>query len=231
MAEAVYRKVYQSLNFIAVREPESRRRLEQLGINATAAFDCLPLYVARHAPPATTRTGQRVVMAGCVELSPALVDMLVAVAGHVLQQGLQLEFLTGANAWLAHDDVVLLAALHARLRGRYTLVAATSESQWLGCIAGAELLVSGRFHHSIAAACLGTPLLLTGSNTPKNEGLLTLLGLAPERVRISPAEPAQAITRLEALLRDPALGRTDAATLGTLRDLASRNFLDLPGRA
>jgi hypothetical protein len=93
------------------------------------------------------------------------------------------------------------------------------------------VLVSGRFHHSIAAACLGTPLLLTGSNTPKNEGLLTLLGLAPESVRISPAEPAQAIARLETLLRNPALGRTDAATLATLRDLASRNFLNLSGRA
>ena len=43
----------------------------------------------------------------------------------------------------------------------------------------ARLLVSGRFHHSIAAAALGTPFVVFNSNTPKIDGLMALLGHEP----------------------------------------------------
>jgi Flp pilus assembly protein TadD len=174
--DALYRKVYATAAFVAVREEQSLARLAALGINATASFDCLPLFVARH-PVRVTRAARRVVMAGCVQLDAPMLDLLARMASEVLAAGYELVFLAGANAWPAQDDAQLLAALQPRLRGRYRLVAATSEAEWLGTIAGAAALVSGRFHHSIAAACVGTPLLLAGSNTRKNEGLIDRLGL------------------------------------------------------
>ena len=37
------------------------------------------------------------------------------------------------------------------------------------------MLISGRFHHTIAASCLGTPFICFSSNTPKIDGLAQLL--------------------------------------------------------
>lgn len=226
---ALYQKVYSRAAFVAVREDKSLARLRELGIEAAPSFDCLPLYVARH-PPAVPRDVRRVVMAGCVQLDARMVDLLARLGEQIAADGRELVFLAGANAWLAQDDALLLAALQPRLRGRYRLVAATSEAQWLEAIAGAGLLVSGRFHHSIAAACVGTPLLIAGSNTAKNEGLIERLGLDPDAVWMDSARPDEASARLAALLRDPAPGRVSPQRLDALRALAARNFEHLPAR-
>lgn len=227
-ADALYRKVYEVLDYVAVREEHSAAVLARLGIDAVQAFDCLPLFVRRYPPVVQATSQRRVVMAGSVQLTGALLDMLVRIAEDLLAQGYALEALVGANAYLAQDDVQFVTALHSRLRGRYRLVAATSEAEWLGTIAGADLLISGRFHHSIAAACLGTPFVVTASNTAKIDGLLRRLGLAVEQVWISPAEPGLAHARVAAILRDPSLGRVKPETLAVLHELAARNFLGLP---
>jgi polysaccharide pyruvyl transferase WcaK-like protein len=227
--DALYRKVYATAAFVAVREDQSIAQLASLGINATASFDCLPLYVARH-PVRVARDARRVVMAGCVQLDAPMLDLLARMANEVLAAGHELVFLAGANAWPAQDDAQLLAALQPRLRGRYRLVAATSEAEWLGTIAGAALLVSGRFHHSIAAACLGTPLLIAGSNTRKNDGLIDRLGLSRDAVWMDAAQPDMASARLAALLRDPSPGKVGEERLAQLRELAGRNFDQLPAR-
>jgi polysaccharide pyruvyl transferase WcaK-like protein len=167
-------------------------------------------------------------MAGCVQLDTGMVDLLARLANEVLDTGRELIFLAGANAWLAQDDALLLNALHPKLRGRYRLVAATSEAEWLGTIANACLLISGRFHHSIAAACLGTPLLIAGSNTAKNEGLLDRLGLERDAVWMDVAQPDEASARLVAVLKDPGRSRVKPQRLAQLRELAGRNFDQLP---
>ena len=225
--EALYTKVYSAARFVAVREEKSFARLAAMGIRATASFDCLPLYVEHH-PVNVPRDDRCVVLAGCVQLDASMVNLLSRLADEVLATGRELVFLTGASAWLAQDDALLLAALQPRLRGRYRLVAATSESQWLATLAGAGLLVSGRFHHSIAAACVGTPLLITGSNTAKNEGLVDRLGLSRDAVWLDAAQPDAASMRLAAMLRNPAAGRTSESTLAQLRELARHNFDQLP---
>lgn len=227
--EDLYRKVYRAAAFVAVREENSLDHLAAMGISATASFDCLPLFVARH-PVAVARDSGRVVMAGCARLDGPMLELLARLAEEVLAAGRELVFLAGANAWHAQDDAQLLAALQPRLRGRYRLVAATSEAEWLGTIAGAALLVSGRFHHSIAAACLGTPLLVAGSNTRKNDGLIDRLGLSRDAVWMDAAQPDAASARLAALLRDPSPGKVGDERLAQLRELAQRNFDQLPAR-
>jgi polysaccharide pyruvyl transferase WcaK-like protein len=224
VADAFYRKVYQVMDFVAVREAHSATRLRQLGIDVTEAFDCLPLFVARHPPVQPATRQRRLVMAGSVMLSAELVNLLVAVAQRAIQLGHEVVVLVGANAWLAHDDALLLTALQQKLQGKYTLVAATSEGQWLATLRNADLLISGRFHHSIAAACLGTPFLVTASNTTKIDGMLQRLGLAAEQVWISPARLADAVARVEACLLKPQRDQVAAAALQSLLQLAARNF-------
>jgi polysaccharide pyruvyl transferase WcaK-like protein len=57
----------------------------------------------------------------------------------------------------------------------------TSEShpdvdQVLPMLAGAEVVIGGRYHTSISALSQGTPVILTASNSHKSQGLETMLG-------------------------------------------------------
>jgi polysaccharide pyruvyl transferase WcaK-like protein len=86
--------------------------------------------------------------------------------------------------------------------------------------------VSGRYHHSIAAACLGTPLALIG-NTPRMEGLLERLSLDRDAVWLPAADPERAISMVSALLRNPQPALVTGERLAHLRTLASRNLQGL----
>jgi len=48
--------------------------------------------------------------------------------------------------------------------------------EWLDTINQTTFLLSGRFHHSIAAFCLNTPFIALNSNTHKVHAICALLG-------------------------------------------------------
>ncbi len=227
-ADAIYQKVYQALDFVAVREENSAEELARLGINSTQSFDCLPLFISNHVQELATPRECRLVLAGSVQLSAQLLDLLVNAAELAIKNDYSVDVLVGAKASLAADDVHLLGLLQQRLRGRYTLVAATTEADWLHTIARANLLISGRFHHSIAAACLGTPFLVTASNTQKIDGLLKRLGLSPDTAWLPLDDIPKACERIEALLHNPRPEPVSAKRLHDLQELALRNFYGLP---
>ena len=222
---ALYTKVYGVLDGIAVNDARSAAELARLGITATESFDCLPLFIA-----ALPRGGQpherRVVIAGGTAQDPALLRLLEDVATLALKHKYSVDVLVGASAFFAKNDLQLVTALHSRLSGRYRLVAATSEQQWLQAIAGAQLLVSGRYHHSIAAACLGTPVALAGS-APKIDGLIERLGLGREQAWLPALDRDAAASRVTALLRNPGRALVSQERLARLRELAQQNFAGL----
>lgn len=219
----VYRTVYRALDFIAVREPASAAALRALGIDATTAFDCLPLFV--DSVPVHAERTDSFVIAGSVAWTPAMVDQLVAAATLAQARGLAVKILVGANAYPAADDASFVKALLPRLSGDCELVHARTETAWLQTIAEARLLISGRFHHSIAAATLGTPLLIGESNTGKLDGLVEVLGLAPEQVRFGPGLPLP--EQCAAMLDRPEVGLVVREQRSALLALARNNFLGL----
>ena len=102
----------------------------------------------------------------------------------------------------------------------------TSEAQWLRAIADADLLFSGRFHHTIAAAFLSTPFIVTQSNTPKVSGLLEMLALD---CAVSKSDPDLAKTLIEHAKRymtDPRQARISLETRERLLSLSLENFAD-----
>lgn len=228
VAETLYHKVYAGLDRVVVREPGSSAALAALGIRVEEGFDCLPLF-ARERITAGGARSRRVVIAGTVALTQDFLSQLAGLADLVLAQGYQVDVLVGANAYLAHDDVLLVNALHRHLRGRYRLVAATDETQWLETIRDAAVLISGRFHHTIAAAWLGTPFLVAASNTAKIDGLLERLELDPAAVWISPAQPQEAARKLARLLQEPAAAQVSDRTRARLLELAGQNFSGFSG--
>ena len=222
-ANTVYQKVYAGLERVVVREPASVAVLARLGIAAEEGFDSLPLFASRRMP-AVVHNGRRIVLAGTVALSEEYLALVCGLAEHALALGYGVDVLVGANAYVAGDDLAFVNALQRRLQGRYRLVAATSEAEWLQAIGSAQLLVSGRFHHTIAAAWLGTPFLVSASNTSKIDGLLQRLEIEPDTVWISPAQPQQARQRFDALLGEPARGRLTPAVRERLLQMAATNL-------
>ncbi len=185
----IYRRTYAAVRFVAVREPPSHRLVQQwLRAEAKLSFDCLPLYVKAHGPePGRTRR-RAVTFASSVIWQRAWAAGLVDIMAQLASAGREVRILTGANGDLNHEDRAFMGDIRrawrrrAILSGRFwqpspwRVVEAQTMDVWLATIAESRLLVSGRFHHSIAAACMGTPRIMLDSNTPKIEGVLEVLG-------------------------------------------------------
>lgn len=221
-----YARVYRAVDRVVVRERHSREQLRALGVEAELGFDCLPLFLDGRPSPAPVDTGRRIVFGGSVSWTPELVEAFAGLAQKLAAEGHAIEILSGAKAYLADDEVGFVEAFGRRLRQLqvpFHLQFALSEAQWLRAIAGAALVVSGRFHYSVAAAFQGVPFLVAESNTAKVAGLLEALELDPERVSLAGQGMAELPARAAALLADPALARAAVARLAELRRLARLN--------
>lgn len=221
--EDFYRQVYQSLDGVVVREPVSAALLEQLGIRVTLGFDCLPLYVEAHDASIIRKPDDRLLIAGSVAAGPATVAACAQVAIAGRKAGLRPVFLFGANANLAADDRDFARQLTHAAGDSIELCHTTSEAEWLSAIASARLLVSGRFHYSIAAACLGTPFIALDSNTPKMDGLMQVLGLSCRADSASPSLPADLVRQVMTLLHDAAPALITDTVRKELLGAAARN--------
>ena len=93
----------------------------------------------------------------------------------MIQSGFNVKFLIGANANGAVDDIKFIEYMEEVHSTSWQVYEAKSLNDWLSTIEKATLLISGRFHHTIAASCLGTPFICFSSNTPKIDGLAQLL--------------------------------------------------------
>ena len=172
---ALYKQVYSVLDYVAIREPVSRRLLADGGITSALSFDCMPLYVERYRDQLTITDREGVVLAGSVSWLKESLGALSELVKYLQKQAYEVTVLIGARDNIASDDVTFVNDLYAQLEGNVTVLVASSLQQWLQCLANAKLLVSGRFHHTLAAAMLDTPYVLLNSNTPKLHGVMELM--------------------------------------------------------
>jgi polysaccharide pyruvyl transferase WcaK-like protein len=227
---ALYRRVYEAMDFVAVREPISGQILQALGVPAVQSFDSLPLYVARHYRAQEERKRGGVVLAGGVSWRRETMPILARFIERVRDAGLTVSVLIGAKALPAPDDGAFVAALREAAPRGWALIEAGSARAWLDVIARARLLVSGRFHHSIAALSLRTPFIALSSNTPKMEGMLAMTGQPEPLAAAGPDLLDRLIERFEVALAD-GLPVLDEAALTRIRALAQHNFAGLDALA
>jgi tetratricopeptide (TPR) repeat protein len=218
----LYAKVYRAADHVAVREPLSLAQVRALGVDAVQAFDCLPLFVRDRFAAATPRS-DRAVLAGSVLLGGGDSALYRAIVAHLRRHGLAVDILTGANGPPALEEMRFAWQLKKACGDEVSVVEAGSAADWLAVLSGARLLVSGRFHHSIAAASLGTPFVAFGSNTRKVEGLSQILGGEPPLAYDAPGAPAAALERIDRLLA----GAAAAPLLERMCALAEGNFAGL----
>lgn len=226
-----YAQVYRVMDRVVVREAHSLAILAELGIRAEAGFDCLPLFLASSGVARHTEPERYVVFGGSVAWTNALVEHFTLLAKDLFAQAYVIRVLSGAKAYLADDEVGFVAAFSQCLNAQgvsHRLEFASSEREWLNSIAGAALVVSGRFHYSVAAAFLQTPFLVAESNTAKISGLLDALDLPIDRVSVPAALLPHLRSKAQALLATPDAGRVPEVRLAQLRERAKLNFQAMP---
>ncbi|HUJ19140.1 MAG TPA: tetratricopeptide repeat protein [Nitrospirota bacterium] len=222
----LYKKVYNAIDFAAIREPLSHELLTRNGVSAELSFDCLPLYIKKTYDRSGVQSDGSIVIAGSVILNDCLPSFakflrIMHGKGHVIK------VLIGANLRPARDDKLFVQGLTEACPDAWSRVRAESLDAWLDTIAQASVLVSGRFHHTIAASMLGTPCILLGSNTPKNAALAQVVGIDPPLSWADPALAEILVTRTEDALKRPDQFRTTNDTRDRMCQLAERNFIGL----
>ena len=224
-ADALYRAVALTLTRVVPREIASAAVLERLGLSVVQGFDCLPRFLLRHGITAERRPGAPLVLSGGVLLTPGQSAKIAAAAATAAVPGQPIHFLTGAKSFPAREDDMTFQAMREVIPS-LVRIDARSMSEWAGSIAGAAAVISARFHHTIAAAAVGTPVVVFPSNTPKVHAICEMFGLpppvdleAPDFIERAGAEIKDALATEKAL--------ADAAHRQTILRLAENNFLGI----
>lgn len=170
---AYYLKGYRTAASIAVRDEGSHSLLTQLGFKPVQAFDSLPLAASRWLEQRGTLPdvdSKHIILAGSSKLSLGKAADFYDYFAAMTKEGYRFTCLVGAKAHPAADDSDFIEMLK-RSPIPIAVKTASSLDEWFTEIASAALLVSGRFHYTIAAACLGTPFVAFEGNTPKLDNL------------------------------------------------------------
>jgi polysaccharide pyruvyl transferase WcaK-like protein len=137
------------------------------------------------------------------------------------EHGFSVTVLVGANDHPAEDDRNLITALKQQPFSDWQLFTADSLEDWIRCLASASLLVSGRFHYTIAAAFLQIPCVVLESCTLKNQALAECFGLEAPLEYDDEHFSQELQARTERALAN---GTVDLSILETYRNRAMQNF-------
>jgi polysaccharide pyruvyl transferase WcaK-like protein len=179
--------------------------------------------VRRHYKKRPERCRKHLLIAGSVAWRDDSLSALIQYIQNMRKQGFSISILFGANLMPAADDITFIDAFRRVYPDDWRLIKAASIYEWLDAIAGATILVSGRFHHTIAAWCLSTPFLLLDSNTPKNSGLAEILQAGSPLPHGLPNLTERLLLDTESILKNP-LDVNREEKMEKLCALAMQNF-------
>jgi polysaccharide pyruvyl transferase WcaK-like protein len=196
-AFAFYQSCAQCLDGAAARELRSHAIYQDMGIQCLQAFDMLPLCAQSYGIVRDDAADDNdvVVLGLGVGWPPERAESLARVVKAVMPVARSVALLNGAPMREPPQEDTyppLMTAVDARIKtvfetGRTAGGDIESEARlWLNTIANAGLLITGRYHHVVAALAMGTPVIGVTSNTDKIESSINLLGVDP--VVIDPRE-------------------------------------------
>ncbi len=170
-------KVYNSVDYVSVREPLSKEFLNSIGVDAVLASDAAWL-----AKGSSKERAKELLKSNSVS-KPYFIFFLSQLVKAPAQK--TREFISSLRD-LTKMEMIAFAAIdgekarldEARKDHDFPIFdLATGYKDVIALCGEAEFVVSGRFHASIFSAIAGTPFLMTRSNTYKMEGLSQLLEL------------------------------------------------------
>lgn len=219
--EAFYEACTAACERVVVREPLSLDVYQRFGRKVALGFDSLPLFADRFSPREETSACELLVGGG-VSLAGHETRAFINTLSQQTPPGARIRFLAGARRREPPEDAWFIEALR-QARFDVEIFRPQTIHGWLDAVRGARLMVTGRFHHLVAAASFGTPVVTLRSNTPKSEGVCQMLGFSPPLVA---GAPGFAATLADAMASARA-GQGDATTPAqqqALVALAERNL-------
>lgn len=172
--EHFYKEVLQSVKGFVAREPDSKSFYDRANLESLQGFDSLPLYCKRqgYLEGALSKPKEpTILLCGGIHYNE---EKLVQISAILKKLNFKVKFLHGGKAHLAREE----EAIYKRFRDqglKIEMIQAKSFKEWAKQIAEASLLISGRFHYTIAAFALSTPCISLPSNTPKVESVHEML--------------------------------------------------------
>ena len=220
-ADAFYKSMLEPLDEIVLREPRSLEVAKRIGLDAREGFDCLPRFLARQGNDQESHKAGPIVLGGGLGID---FESYANLAQEIVQtiNPTPVVYLIGAQSHPALDDIKTRQVLTEAVPNINVLTARTFK-EWSNAIAQASCVVSGRFHHSIAALCLGTPIVVFHARTPKIAGLCEKLSLDPPLSITDPNQTETALNQIKAAL-ETHNRPIDEQAIQSLRDSAAHNF-------
>ena len=227
LTENIYSTVYKTLDYVGIREHLSRQCMTNIGVKSNLTFDCLPLSLEQKGLilPKTEKQNY-IVLANSVSFPQDRIPDLVKTIKKLTKDNLQVKILTGAKANPAPDETKFMGWMQPYINELgWQEINATSLIEWYQCIANSRLIISGRFHHSIAAFFQNTPLILMASNTPKNRALTETFNIYPPIDYTDKAYNKKLLRLGQLLLNKPT--PSDPEIINSLLERAKLNFLNV----
>ena len=223
--DEVYKWIATPLDRVVPREHVSAEILTRLGVECIQGFDCLPRHVDRLNLIGSAKGGDDIVISGGVASGEVMIREIAKALNKFTGNKRRVKFLTGSKSFLAADDKPFFDALKIPTPD-IEWTSAESFEEWLDIISSACCLISGRFHHSIAAASLGVPFISFSSNTTKIEAIMDMLS-GPAVIKQNDLETEEKVENfIDQSLKDFA----PSVNIGTIREmikLSENNFVDL----
>ena len=179
---STYQQIYGALDFVASLDDTNESLCKQLGGAGTLGASCLPVAINTLFPDTVRGKCSDIIAVGAsTELSAKSIErMYDLLSDNDLAGTHRFRILLGSRAHMSQQDIALVGALARHNVQNLEMYWCASESDWLSQIASSAVVVSGRFHHSLAAACVGTPFVLNNEPGSAAESLLRSLA-QPER--------------------------------------------------
>lgn len=173
----IIKLVYQNIDFCAVREFHSLIQLNYIIQNkGILSFDSLPLYISRYFKKPKKNKNQIVITGGNF-LNPKkfaiFIKKLIETNSKLKNKKIVFLYSENINS-PAQENILILQAIKKYIK-KIEIIKAKSLNEWLSVIQESKLLISGRFHHSIAAFMLDTPFLVFKTNTLKVEAFVSMI--------------------------------------------------------
>ncbi|WP_330983799.1 MULTISPECIES: polysaccharide pyruvyl transferase family protein [Enterobacterales] len=174
-----YKEAYRSCDYIAARESLSALIIRMvIGVPCADAFDSLPLTIrdVQQEIPENLITEDYICISGAVNYNMLRTDYIVSKIKNNYPDH-KIVYLAGSKKeGIRSKEKKVIEHYLEKLPEMIVFDAKTLEA-WLSIIKYAAVMISGRYHYTVAAVCFGTPVVYFPSNTPKIEAMAYDIGL------------------------------------------------------
>jgi len=172
-----YKNSLTKYDYVAGREGYTIKQLQAMDVKAVQSFDCLPLFLRDGLgyTPSSPKNGP-VLISGSSTWSEDIVEPIANVIKKLKQDRLDVLFIDGAKASATAKEKLFYIALKKYipdLQYQFT----SSLHEWIKLFDQSHAVLTGRYHHMIAAYATRTPLMVFDGITLRIPATCELLHL------------------------------------------------------